>query len=66
MTLGGDGGDSGAGVVQIREGAEYFFAFSFYIQTMVYGEPGADNLILRFKSDASDSLTLGLELWDRR
>lgn len=64
LILGGDGGSDEAGAVQIHEGDEYAFAFSFYIQRMVYGEPGADNLILRLKSDASDSLAFGLQLWD--
>ena len=64
LVLGGDGGASDAGVIRIREGDEYAFTFSFYIQTMAYGAPGADNLILRFKSDASDSPAFGLQLWD--
>jgi hypothetical protein len=64
LILGGDGGGDEEGVVQIREGQEYAFAFSFYIQTMAYGEPGADNLILRLQSDGTESLTFGLELWD--
>jgi Polysaccharide lyase len=64
LILGGDGGSSGAGVVQIHEGDEYAFAFSLYIETMVYGVPGADNLIMRLKSDASDAPVFGLQLWD--
>ncbi len=61
LAFGGEGGSDGA--VQIREGDEYTFAFSFYIQSMSYGEPGADNAILQFISDASDTRTLGLQLW---
>ena len=61
LAFGGDGGSDGA--VQIHEGDEYTFAFSFYIQSMSYGEPGADNVILQFMSDASDTRTLGLQLW---
>ncbi|HEX6228730.1 MAG TPA: heparin lyase I family protein [Solirubrobacterales bacterium] len=64
LILGGDGGMGDVGGVQIREGDEYAFAFSFYIQTMVYGEPGADNLIMRLKSDAAEEPALGLQLWD--
>jgi hypothetical protein len=64
LILGGDGGDSEAGALQIREGDEYAFAFSFYIETIVYAAPGVDNLLMQFKSDASDSQTLGLQLWD--
>lgn len=64
LILGGDGGESDEGVLQIHEGDEYAFAFSFYIQTMVYGEPGVDNAILRVKSDASETAAFGLQLWD--
>ncbi len=64
LILGGDGGESEEGVVQIHEGDEYAFAFSFYIQTMAYGEPGVDNAILRLKSDASETPAFGLQLWD--
>jgi hypothetical protein len=64
LILGGDGGSGEEGIVEIRDGQEYAFAFSFYIQSMVYGEPGADNMILRLRSDASESVTLGLELWE--
>jgi hypothetical protein len=64
LILGGDGDADEEDVVQIREGEEYAFAFSFYIQRMAYGEPGVDNLVLRFKSDASDALAFGLQLWD--
>ncbi len=64
LVLGGDGGPSEEGVIQIHEGDEYAFAFSFYIQTMAYGETGVDNAILRLKSDASESPAFGLQLWD--
>jgi hypothetical protein len=61
LILGGDGGTEGA--IQIHEGVEYVFGFSFYIQSMVYGEPGADNVMVEFMSDASDARTFGLQLW---
>lgn len=64
LVLGGDGGVGEENTVQIREGDEYAFAFSFYIQAMTYGEPGVDNAILRLKSDASESPAFGLQLWD--
>jgi Polysaccharide lyase len=64
LILGGDGGSSGSGAIKIREGEEFAFAFSFYIQTMVYGRPGADNVIMQFKSDASDTPAFGLQLLD--
>jgi hypothetical protein len=67
------GGQSGSGLifgdtegraVQIREGDTFAFGFSFYIQAMVYGQPGADNLIMRFGSEASEGQAFGLQLWD--
>jgi Polysaccharide lyase len=64
LILGGDGGEADEGVVQIHEGDEYAFAFSFYVQTMTYGAPGVDNAILRLKSDASETPAFGLQLWD--
>jgi len=64
LILGGDGSSSGAGAVQVHEGDEYAFGFSVYIETMVYGVPGADNLIMRLKSDASEAPAFGLQLWD--
>ena len=61
LILGGEGGSDGA--VQIHEGDEYTFSFSYYVQSMVYGEPGADNVLLQFMSDAGDTRTFGLQLW---
>ena len=64
LILGGNGGGSTAGTVRFEEGDEYFYGFSFYIETMVYGEPGAHNLIMQFKSADSGSPNFGLQLWD--
>jgi hypothetical protein len=64
LILGGNGGGSTAGTIQFREGDEYFYGFSFYIETMVYGEPGAHNLIMQFKSNDGGSPNFGLQLWD--
>jgi hypothetical protein len=58
------GEGEGGGAVQIREGDEYALAFSFYIETMVYGEPGAPNLFMQMVGDASPSPSFGLQLWD--
>ena len=66
LILGGNGTGSSAGTVQFREGDEYFYGFSFYIETMVYGEPGAHNLIMQFKSSDSGSPNFGLQLWDHQ
>jgi polysaccharide lyase-like protein len=64
LILGGNGTRSTAGTVQFHEGDEYWYGFSFYIETMVYGEPGAHNLIMQFKSADSGSPAFGLQLWD--
>jgi len=64
LIFGGNGSGSTAGTVQFREGDEYFYGFSFYIQSMVYGGPGAHNLIMQFKSDDGGSPNFGLQLWD--
>jgi hypothetical protein len=64
LILGGDGGGSTSGMVEFTEGAEYYYGFSFYIQSMVYGRPGAHNVIMQFKSDGEGSPNFDLSLWD--
>jgi Polysaccharide lyase len=64
LILGGNGGGSTDGTVEFREGAQRWYAFSFYIDSMVYGGPGAHNLIMQFKSDGEGSPNFGLQLWD--
>ena len=64
LILGGSGTGSTADTVRFYEGDEYWYAFSFYIQSMVYGEPGAHNLIMQFKSTGPGSPNFGLQLWD--
>ncbi len=64
LILGGNGSGSTAGTIRFVEGDEYFYGFSFYIQSMVYGRPGAHNLIMQFKSADSGSPNFGLQLWD--
>lgn len=64
LILGGNGGRTTDGMVEFREGDEYWYAFSFYIQSMVYGGPGAHNLIMQFKSEGEGSPNFGLQLWD--
>jgi len=64
LILGGNGGASTTGMVKFTEGEERYYAFSFYIQSMVYGEPGAHNLFMQFKSDGEGSPNFGLQLWD--
>jgi len=64
LILGGNGGGSTSGMVEFDEGDEYFYGFSFYIESMVYGEPGAHNLIMQFKGDDDGSPAFGLQLWD--
>jgi hypothetical protein len=64
LILGGSGGASTAETIRFVEGDEYFYGFSFYIETMIYGEPGAHNLIMQFKSEGVGSPAFGLQLWD--
>jgi Polysaccharide lyase len=64
LILGGNGSGSTAGTAEFREGSEYWYGFSIYIQQMVYGGPGAHNLIMQFKSDGTGGPEFGLQLWD--
>lgn len=64
LILGGNGGGSTNGMIEFREGDEYWYGFSFYIVSMVYGEPGAHNLIMQFKGNDDGSPAFGLQLWD--
>jgi len=64
LILGGNGGGSTNGMIEFREGDEYWYGFSFDIVSMVYGEPGAHNLIMQFKGDDDGSPAFGLQLWD--
>jgi len=52
------------GTIRFYEGAEYWYGFSFDIIRMVYGRPGAHNLIMQFKSNGYGSPLFGLQLWD--
>jgi Polysaccharide lyase len=64
LILGGNGGGSTNGMIEFHEGDEYWYGFSFNIISMVYGEPGAHNLIMQFKGDDDGSPAFGLQLWD--
>jgi hypothetical protein len=64
LILGGNGGGSTAGTVEFHEGDEYWYGFSFDIEQMVYGKPGAHNLFMQFKGESDGSPNFGLQLWD--
>ena len=64
LILGGNGSGSTRETLEFSEGDEYWYGFSFYISAMVYGHPGAHNLIMQFKSDGTGSPLFGLQLWD--
>jgi Polysaccharide lyase len=64
LILGGNGGGSTRGMIEFGEGAEYWYGFSFQIDQMVYGRPGAHNLIMQFKGNDDGSPAFGLQLWD--
>ncbi|HEY7256587.1 MAG TPA: heparin lyase I family protein [Solirubrobacterales bacterium] len=53
-------------IAEFPPGTERWYAFSFYICTMVWGHPGAHNLIMQLKSDNEGSPRLSLGLWDYR
>jgi hypothetical protein len=64
LIFGGNGSGSTSGTAEFREGDEYWYGFSFYILQMVWGHPGAHNLVMQFKSDGEGSPAFGLDLWD--
>lgn len=64
LILSGEGEDGEPDAVEFREGVERFYGFSFLVRSMVYGRPGAHNLIMQLKSDGSESPNVGLMLWD--
>jgi hypothetical protein len=64
LSLGGNGSESDSGLVHFTEGDEYWYGFSFNIQQMVWGHPGAHNLIMQFKSEGEGSPEFGLQLWN--
>jgi hypothetical protein len=65
LIFGGDGSIRLAGTVEFHEGDEYWYGFSFYIVRMVWGHPGAHNLIMQFPSgEGQGSPGFGLDLWD--
>jgi hypothetical protein len=64
LIFGGDG-DTGLGkMLRFFEGDGFIFSFSFYIVSMVYGEPGAHNLLCQLKGDDEGGPAIGLQLWD--
>ena len=64
LILGGNGSGSTSGTRRFVEGDEYFYGFSFYIESMVYGRPGAHNLIMQFKTADTGSPAFGLQFWN--
>jgi hypothetical protein len=64
LILGGNGSGSTSGTAEFHEGDEYWYGFSFDIEQMVWGKPGAHNLIMQFKSESDGSPNFGLQLWN--
>jgi Polysaccharide lyase len=64
LILGGNGGASANEELEFGNGAEGWYGFSFKILRMVYGRPGAHNLIMQFKSDGEGPPNFGLQLWN--
>jgi hypothetical protein len=50
--------------IEIAAGEEYALAVPFCIEPTVYGEPGADNSIVRIAGEAGEDPTFGLQLWE--
>jgi hypothetical protein len=51
-------------IAEFPPGTERWYGFSFYIRTMVWGHPGAHNLIMQLKSENEGSPRLSLGLWN--
>lgn len=64
LIVGGDGSSSSSGEIQLNEGQHFRYAFSIYVEQMIYGHPGAHNLFFQLKSDGTGSPELALYLWD--
>jgi len=64
LILGGSGSYNTDGSPQFFEGEEYWYGFSFRIEKMVWGRPGAHNLMMQFKSEGEGSPNFGLDLWN--
>lgn len=58
------GGDLVWGPVQVHDGDEYAYSFSFYAHPVAYRAPGEDNLILRIGDETDQNHSFGLQLWD--
>lgn len=56
--------DHGAGTLELGEGAQRWFGFSFRLGSMQWGRPGAHNLFSQFHSDGEGSPNFALSLWD--
>ena len=61
---GGDEAPSPTLSIEIGAGEEYSLAVPFCIEPTVYGEPGADNSIVRIVGEAGEDPTFGLQLWE--
>jgi hypothetical protein len=64
LILGGTGTSNNSKTKEFYEGDEAWYGFSFLIDRMVYGHPGAHNLIMQLKGDDDGSPAFGLQLWD--
>jgi len=56
--------DNRNNTISFTEGQERYYGFSFLVESMQYGRPGAHNLITQLKSDGDGSPAFGLALWD--
>ena len=63
LILGGTGGGSTEGEIRFHDGSEFWYGFSFQIEAMTWGHPGAHNLIMQLFSE-SYGPNFGLQLWN--
>jgi hypothetical protein len=65
LILGGTGTSNNSKTKEFYEGEEAWYGFSFRIDQMVYGHPGAHNLIMQLKGAPDNgSPAFGLQLWN--
>ena len=63
LIFGGDGG-GGMEAIEVKPGESFWYGFSYYINQMVYGQPGGHNILMQFKGADEESPLFGLQLWD--
>jgi len=63
LILGGDG-SSAFNPIKFTEGGERTYAFSVFVDQLIWGHPGAHNIFFQLKGDGTGSPLLALQLWN--